>query len=290
MKTTLSTRLMYAVRTGKQRLGNEALRRAARFLASQRTENGAFINKSGQADLYYTSFGWFLSYLLGVESNAEKRTVYLEQQAVEEMDLVHYAAYMRCRLLHAWMKGERMQWLLKYIFPAGIRSLESFRGIPHQDIGSPYTRFIWLSLLEDTGHKEKDKEKVLETLAQYRVPEGGYANVSTRKVATTNATVAALAVIGQLKGYEPGEDVFYLRDMQEETGGFKATKASPVPDLLSTATALFILKNYGIRPSRPATDFIEAHWLDSGGFAATLWENDGDVEYLFYGLLALGSV
>lgn len=288
MKTTLSLRLMNTVRNGKERLGKEALRRAVHFVESQRTEDEAFVNKSGKADLYYTFFGWFLSYLLGVGSNAEKRASYLAQQPVAQMDLVHYAAYMRCRLLHAWMKGERVRMLLNPIFPVGVRSLETFPEVPHQDVWSPYTRFIWLSLLEDTGHKEK--EEVLDALARYRVPGGGYTNVLTRKVATTNATAAALAVIGQLKGYEPGEDLFYLWDTQDETGGFKATQASPVPDLLSTATALFILKNYEVQPCRPAADFIEAHWLDSGGFAATLWENDGDVEYLFYGLLALGAL
>lgn len=290
MKTTLSIRLMNTVRNGKQRLGKEALRRMVRFVGSQRTDDGAFVNKSGEADIYYTFFGWCLSGLLGIGSDAGRRAAYLEQQPVAQMDLVHYAAYMRCRLLHAWMKGERMRWLLNPVFPVGIRNLTSFAGVPHQDTDSPYTRFIRLSLLEDTGHKEKEKDRVLETLERYRVPEGGYTNVSARKVATTNATAAALAVIGQLKGYKPGEDLFYLRDTQEETGGFKATKASPVPDLLSTATALFILKNYGIRPRHSAADFIEAHGLDSGGFAATLWENDGDVEYLFYGLLALGAI
>ena len=111
-----------------------------------------------------------------------------------------------------------------------------------------------------------------------------------REVATTNATVAALAIIGQLEGYKPIDDLFYLRDTQDETGGFKAGRGAPVPDLLSTATTLFLMGCYDIRPVRPVHDFIEAHWLDSGGFSATLLEDSSDVEYVFYGLLALGAL
>jgi hypothetical protein len=60
--------------------------------------------------------------------------------------------------------------------------------------------------------------------------------------------------------------------------------------LLSTATALFALRCYGVEPRYSAVDFIEGHWLDDGGFAATLLDDESDVEYLFYGLLALGTL
>ena len=36
--------------------------------------------------------------------------------------------------------------------------------------------------------------------------------------------------------------------------------------------------------------FVQAHWLESGGFAPTLLDDYSDVEYVFYGLLALGSI
>ena len=108
--------------------------------------------------------------------------------------------------------------------------------------------------------------------------------------ASTNATTAALSVIGQLIGYHPHTALTYLRNSQQPNGGFSATAVSPVPDLLSTATALFTLKNYTVTPRYPAADFVEAHWLANGGFAPTLLEEESDVEYLFYGLLALGSL
>lgn len=138
--------------------------------------------------------------------------------------------------------------------------------------------------------RKTKKKAVLEKLRSYRVKGGGYSNLRDREVTTTNATVAALAIIGQLEGYKPIDDLFYLRDTQDETGGFKAGRGAPVPDLLSTATTLFLMGCYDIRPVRPVHDFIEAHWLDSGGFSATLLEDSSDVEYVFYGLLALGAL
>jgi len=81
-----------------------------------------------------------------------------------------------------------------------------------------------------------------------------------------------------------------LLSMQHETGGFLAHHHSLVPDMLSTAVALFALGVHNIHPRFDASSFIEAHWLDNGGFAPTLLDELSDTEYAFYGLLALGSL
>ena len=208
MKTTISTRLMHTLYGGKKRLGSEALLRLSCFVESQKTEGDTFVNKSGEVDLYYTSFGWLLSYVLGIDLSMEKRRSYLEKQPVMSLDLVHYAAYMRCVLLHRLMKEGKFRFLLGAMRPMPIRSLTSFMDLPHDDIWSPYTRFIWMSLLEDTQNKENEKKAVLGKLRSYRVKGGGYSNLRDREVATTNATVAALAIIGQLEGYKPIDDLF----------------------------------------------------------------------------------
>ena len=114
-------------------------------------------------------------------------------------------------------------------------------------------------------------------------------NVSDGHSATTNATTAALSVLGQISQVKHEKAITYLKSMQDLSGGFKAAPSAPVPDLLSTATALFVLKSYKEKPSYPALEFIEAHWAESGGFIATLLDDKSDVEYCFYGLLAIGS-
>ena len=109
-------------------------------------------------------------------------------------------------------------------------------------------------------------------------------------MAATNATAAALSVIGQLDAYHDTDSLNYILAIQSDTGGFAATEHAPLPDLLSTATALFLLRCYGRKPTISPKNFVEAHWMDNGGFSATLLEETSDVEYTFYGLLALGTV
>jgi prenyltransferase beta subunit len=198
---------------------------------------------------------------------------------------------MRCRAIQKLMAEGKAGFLFKTLFssPAKIREIGDFTDLPHHDVQSPYTHFIRLSLQEDTGRKINDKAGILKSLADYRVAGGGYSNIKGGNTASTNATVAALAIIGQLAGYKHNEDVEYLRELQGSSGGFGAAKDAPVPDILSTATSLFMLKCYGVPPKYAAGNFIEAHWLDNGGFSATLSEDSSDVEYTFYGLLALGS-
>ena len=253
------------------------------FLLSQRTERGAYVNKQGEEDLYYTAFGWLLESALGLRQDAEAMERYLAEVDLESLDLVHYAAAVRCRLLQRGAKG-RLSLLWQALQRTPTRELESFRSVPNNDREAPYTQFIWMSLCEDTRNDYQ-----AAALDAYRTSDGGYANVKGGKEMATNATAAALMVVGQSEGYDAAR-VSPLLEAQEPSGGFRATSVAPIPDLLSTATALFVLNCYGVRPRYEAADFVEAHWLESGGFAATLLDEKSDVEYLFYGLLALGTL
>lgn len=263
-------------------LGDEALALIRLFVQKRMTANGVFMDRSGQEDIYYTSFGMLLSHVLGIHRNCEATRLWLDRVDREQLDMVHYAAYVRSRMINEWEQN-KIEFLLKNIKRKAIRPLSSFEVVPNMDAESPYAQFILYSLCEDTGNTPPTV-----CLTPYRIDGGGYAN--TRQGSpSTNATAAALMVTGQSEGYSLTRDVEWLRDEQKPSGGWCAEQNTPLPDLLSTATALFTLHCYGIKPRYLATDFIEGHWLDNGGFAATLLEDESDVEYLFYGLLALGT-
>ena len=110
-----------------------------------------------------------------------------------------------------------------------------------------------------------------------------------QEVMTTNAVCCILAMQYQMGLQSDATDVEWLQKRQDETGGFYASEQAPIPDLLSTAVALFTLRLLEINV-KDATPFIQAHGLDNGGFAPTLYDDYSDVEYVFYGLLALGSI
>ena len=68
---------------------------------------------------------------------------------------------------------------------------------------------------------------------------------------------------------------------------------APVPDLLSTATALHALDamHVDLKPlAEPCLDFLDSLWTNRGGFCGS-WEDDAlDCEYTYYALLALGHL
>ena len=284
---SISFHLLQRLKAGVASMTDASRALVSEFVRSQQVEHSAaFMGKNGQPDLYYTSFGWLLSYVLDIPLPAAERKAFLEEHPSANGDLIHEAALVRCLLLHRlMMKGGKLLALLTHAAPA-LLPLSSY-SVPQNDAQCPYTQFVWLSLLEDAGYSLPKADEVLRALDDYRTEDGGYANVKAAKTATLNATAAALAVRGRLTGWQSDTDLEALRRLQDTMGGFRASALAPIPDLLSTATALFVLRSYHVRPLYDTSAFVEAHWLEQGGFSATLLDDDSDVEYVFYGLLAL---
>ena len=312
MKKTLSIRMVEALLRAKALLGDEALSRIADFVRSQKLPDDSFMDKSGRSDLYYTAFGWLLCLVLEIPISKKNALAYLDAQSPENLDLVHYSAYMRCRLLHQLRSQNRLLvWLKRTLLPTAI-DLKTLRAFPHDDAHDPYSLFLRLSLMEDAGKRISNPEWWLECLHPYQITNQsfgslnesdaaateqessiflGFSNIKGSSASSINASVAALSVLGQLKGYNDSTPALFLKTLQHESGGFAASSAAPLPDLLSTATTLFVLNNYRLKPITSPRDFVDAHWNEqTGGFSATLLEETSDVEYTFYGLLALGSL
>ncbi|MDR0699566.1 MAG: hypothetical protein LBG28_10180 [Tannerella sp.] len=289
-KNTLSVKMMNILQKGIHRLSDDATGRIGKYIESRMTQQDLFMNKSGEEDIYYTAFGWMLSYLFGIKIRCEQARRQLQNLAIDSGDLIQYAAYIRSKMLLDLLNGNYGRMLFKSIVPSTKAGKTVFVSFPHNDCCSPYSTFIRLSLLEDMNCKIRNKKEMTGSLAAYRVSAtGGYSNIAGNSAASVNATSAALSVIGQLEGYALNDDVDYLYRLQDDSGGFYASENTPLPDVLSTATALFVLNCYGITPRIGPMHFIEAHWLESGSFAPTLFEETSDIEYTFYGLLALGT-
>jgi hypothetical protein len=77
-----------------------------------------------------------------------------------------------------------------------------------------------------------------------------------------------------------------------EGSGFRVFKQIRNCDMLSTAVALYVLKEtgYDLRLTAPgALSFIESNY-ESGAFLSGDGDPTRDLEYTFYGLIALGSL
>src|SRR5438552_3206747 len=69
----------------------------------------------------------------------------------------------------------------------------------------------------------------------------GYANLPRAQSGVTPATAAALSLFRQIGDFPPPEAGDWLLNRCHPQGGFFASPQSPIPDLLSTATALHAL-------------------------------------------------
>jgi hypothetical protein len=103
---------------------------------------------------------------------------------------------------------------------------------------------------------------------------------------------AANLVLQKTFNRPTGELVGQLLSFYNNNGGFRATNTTKVPDLLSTSVALYALYFAGadLRMIKPdCLDFINSLYPE-GGFCGNIMDRDPDIEYTFYGLLALGAL
>ena len=104
--------------------------------------------------------------------------------------------------------------------------------------------------------------------------------------------VAANTVIQGFSGGQSQESADKLQSFHRTDSGFAALHHAPAEDLLSTGVALFALNflSSDFRLIKPdCLNFVDELY-DCGGFRSTQADSMTDVEYTFYGLLALGSM
>lgn len=264
------------------------------YLRSQRAPEGGFRNRGGQADLYYESFGLSASLVLDMDCALPTEEAFVDGFAAGELDLVHLSTLARSRALLRRMGGRPGR-----TTDEGTRALGNFasrEGAFAHEAGtaaSPYAIFLALGILQDEGSPVERGELLSETLRGLRHSEGRYHHPSSSFAGALLSTAAAVTSLRHLGAALDEEALSWMARQQTPSGGFLAAPESPMPDLLSTAVALYTLRSCGkdmTTVGERARPFLEDHWCDDGSFTATLLDERGDCEYLFYGLLALGAL
>jgi len=159
-----------------------------------------------------------------------------------------------------------------------------YNTLPDAQIGTPYGCFLAMAAYQDLRREMPSPESVLRCLHSLRAQDGGYG--------VTPSTAAAATLFRHLDSPSPGLSAWLLA-RHHKTGGFYATPDAPIPDLLSTATALHALS--GMKASiesvkEPCLDFVDSLWTNSGAFYGNWADDAPDCEYTYYGLLALGHL
>lgn len=270
------------------------------FVLGQHHASGAFLDRAGEPDLYYTVFG--LESLLalsldvpGAQAPAERVAGYLRSfGAGDSLDLVHLSCLARC---WAALPGEEPS-------PDDrcgmLERLATFRregggyvGADDDRHGTVYGCFMALGTCQDLGVELPEAGGVADFVASMQVPDGGFVGEAGMAAGTLPVTAAAVTLLRNLGRPVPDATAGWLAGQRHPQGGFLAAPGIPMPDLLSTATALHALA--GLQHPldemvEPCLDFIDTLWTNRGGFHGHWADDELDCEYTFYGLLALGHL
>ncbi|MFO0808605.1 MAG: prenyltransferase/squalene oxidase repeat-containing protein [Gemmataceae bacterium] len=286
--------MLQVARLAPQALGESADLVAA-FLRSQLNADGGFRNRAGDSDLYYTVFG--LEGLLALRADLPAPAVagYLRPFGDGDgLDFVHLGCLARC-----WAALPAAYWadVPADAILARVEACRSgdggYAAEPGAADGTAYSCFVALGAYQDLGREMPDPAGVVRCVNGLRAEDGGYANQHDLPYGLTPDAAAAATLLRQLGEPVPPDLADWLLARCHPEGGFFATPVTPLPDLLSTATALHALGGLqapldGIR--EPCLDFIDSLWTNRGGFHGSWADDDLDCEYTYYGLLALGHL
>ncbi len=243
----------------------ESADRVAEYLHSQFNEDGGARDRAGKSDLYYTVFALDGLIALRRDPPADRVRPSLESFGDGEgLDLVHLACLARC-------------WAALGKGPTVIAER-----IARASNGSVYHQFISTGALEDLGGRPNLSP---EAVLRHQSPDGSFGG-------TTPTTAGAVTILHHLGADVPAASVDWLLARARPEGGFAAVPDAPMPDLLSTATALHALvaAHAPIGALKEKTlDFVDSLWTGQG-FCGTWADESPDCEYTFYGLLALGHL
>lgn len=264
------------------------------YLHGQVNPDGGFRNRAGESDLYYTVFGLQSLVALRAEPPTERVTAFLQPFGDgDALDLVHLGCLARCWALL------RQPGLPADAAARVAASIEAYRTVDggyhaSREVahGSAYHAFLALSAYHDLGLMPPDAPRLAHAVAGLRSDDGAFANEPGRPQGSTPATAAAVAVLRHLDAALPDDLAAWLLARCCE-GGFLASPQTPMPDLLSTATALHALSSLGASLEairEPCLDFVDSLWTSRGAFFGTWADEEPDCEYTFYGLLALGHL
>ena len=265
----------------------------AEFTAARINPDGGFRGRTDQSDLYYTVFGIESLIALGASVNRDPVSGYLDGFADgKSLDLVHLACLARCRanVLQAEHElNEKIAHRLEFHRCADGGYSNSMGA----KSGTAYACFLALGAYQDLKLEIPNPAGLIECILSLQRPDGSFANDATIQIGSTPATAAAVTTLHYLNCTPPAPSVQWLLARSRATGGFLAAPVAPIPDLLSTATAIHAL-SLAQTPlddiKQPTLEFIDSLWSTEGAFAGNWLDDTLDCEYTYYGLLALGHL
>jgi len=252
-------------------LDPESLKQLRSYVIHQQTSEGGFPDRAGKSDIYYTLFGCFVAEALDIKTINAPLKHYINN--IAKRDNLSGINLHCASILYAKLFGLET-------FPKNLRK-KVITDLQQSGSQLPiYSNF--LSML--TYYYLNNLKGI------YRVIKS--ANYSERSSEMPCPITAAHLVLLTLARKPNVKAIENLMSFYRGNGGFRALHNTPSEDLLSTGVALYAL-NYAesdIRLIKPDCLAYVDSLFHNGGFRSTEPDVETDIEYTFYGLLALGSL
>lgn len=232
------------------------------YIKSQQAFDGGFADRGGKSDLYYSLFGCYIAEALGIDEIKPALSVYLLNK-IKTKDLS--GINLKCALI-------------LYVKLFGNKKIPSCL-LNNEKIAAQYSDFI--NLLAFYYSEDYISLFLLSKKMKSVKPNAGMP-----------CSVLASSLILQHGSNKAGENPWQWMSSYHRNHSFSAFSKTAYGDMLSTGVALFALRyvNYDLSIIKPeCLTYIDSLY-SSGGFCATSFDEDPDVEYTFYGLLGLGSL
>ena len=265
------------------------------FVRSRAMSDGGFRGRAADSDLYYTVFGLDCVLAMGEQPDLERAAAFLGKFGDGDgLNLIHLGCLARCwtRVGAIGLSDSDRRGILSRVEKYRSRD-GGYHTEKNADNGSIYGCFLACAAYQDLGGRMPEPADVADSIEALKMDDGLFTSEIGLQKATVNAAVGAILLLGDLgRPVAPAVGEWLLAQCHKD-GGFLAAPGVPVPDLVSTATALFALRRAGADLAgvkKSCINFVGSVWDDDGGFAGHWLDDTVDCEYTFYALLSLGCL
>ncbi|HET6557424.1 MAG TPA: prenyltransferase/squalene oxidase repeat-containing protein [Prolixibacteraceae bacterium] len=281
------------------------------FVMAEQNPDGGFKDRAGRSDLYYSLFGMMIfraaekaindqqetgngvkkantikNYAPGITSEQEEKGSDAEMIADAIKRLKEFTKNKSAAKVPGFIERCCQVLLQKELRFKRFSRLKSFLSLgssfwkERSSINMSYRSFVLFltidAVLSVTGVIRRSARRMLTG--------------TTLDEQSPCSEVAAKVFMRKIMNQKDSVEEEILASFACSSGGFKAFMHLYHPDMLSTAVALYALNHAGadLRLLRPSClDFIQSNY-SGGAFLSGDGDTTADVEYTFYGLLALG--
>jgi hypothetical protein len=227
-------------------LDTEIILQMKDFVRNSQSSSGGFRDRAGNPDLYYTLFGWFAADALGLKKECGLVWPYVSMETGRKEP---EGVYLHCAAILSSLTGRKSEFKRSM----GAR-LKKTPGMDEQKLYGAFLSLLSYWYLGDFRGMLRIRKKLKSLALNENLP--------------CPVTAASLVLARSFR--EPVSRLIdNLLSFFDGKGGFRAARSTPLPDLLSTAVALYALDfcGYDLREIKPDALYFTDSLFRDGGFS-----------------------